>query len=168
MLGRSAMERLFVRTFIATQHQELGHNTDSQHSLEVPATHSALTSVSTLVPKGLKPHELSNTQHDLICFVFTLMLLPLGFGLFGIVLGLMLCSLAQLLVLSILCLRDLELKPDLSLNLQAFYREFVQNQTDSREHNNTWWQAFKNRLTASIELQDLSQKLNVIAQQLGK
>ena len=158
----------FVRAFIVTQHQEFRHNTDPQHSLEMAATRSILTSASTLVPQDLKPHELSNTQHDLICFVFTLMLLPLGLDLFGIFIGIMLCSLAQMLMLSILCLRDFELKPDLSLNLQAFYRELVQNQAEPQDQKQSWWQIFKKQLTASAELQDLSQKLNVIAQQLGK
>ncbi|MAD61277.1 MAG: hypothetical protein CMH49_07190 [Myxococcales bacterium] len=157
-----------LKAFVKAQNKKLGEEQELHDLTGMRDRFTKLSSLSVLMPSIIQTHELSTTKHDLVCFALAGSLLFFGVNWLWVFIAILLCSLFQTLLLSVLCLRDLELNPAIKLSLRQFYQQLIQEQMTNQDQTRTWWQAFRKQQTESAELEDIEQKLKRIAQKLGE
>ena len=160
--------KVLLKAFVKSQNKKLGEQQELHDLTGMRDRFARLSSLSVLIPSIIQPYDLSIAKHDLICFALAGVLLFFGVNLPWVFIAIFLCSLFQTLLLSVLCLRDLELNPAIKLSLRQFYQQLIQEQMTNQDQTRTWWQALRKQQTGSAELEDIEQKINNIAQKLSE
>lgn len=158
----------FLKAFM---HRQTGLDTTQENHVNIRVIRSFLSSLDALHPKGLKQYISSKKKHDLIMFALFCLLILFEVGLWWSLFAVFVCSLLHTVVLSLRCLKEIDLSQGLDLSIQYVYQtilkaqdstEFSSSSTNQRLSNQsgcTWWQAFTDLQKEIVELNKLKKQI---------